>query len=54
MINTGVETMMRTTLLILKRQAAEPRRIATGTPRLVEEGEDEQDEDSAGFQVIRD
>jgi hypothetical protein len=51
MINAGVETMIQTTLLILRRQPVEPRRIDNGPTRIVEEGEDEQDDGFGGFKA---
>jgi hypothetical protein len=51
MINARVETMMRTALLILRRQPMEPRRIDNGPTRIVEEGEDEQDDGFGGFKA---
>jgi hypothetical protein len=51
MINAGVEMMMRTALLILRRQPMEPRRIDNGPTRIVEEGEDEHDDGFGGFRA---
>jgi hypothetical protein len=54
MINAGVESMMRTVLLILRKQSVAPRRIEAGSSRFVEEEDDDQDGGTTGLEAIRD